>query len=250
MKLAPPVYLVGSGSQGISLTDPWDCHVYLVDGGTELALVDAGAGMDVAAILEQITNDGFDLAQVKHLIFTHAHADHAGGAAELRQALGQPRVYLHADIADCLRNGDEEAASVVQGRHGGIYPDGYKYNSCPVDVELKDGQQIRVGQLVLETVDTPGHSCGHMCFTMKHDGRTWLFGGDLLFFGGKILLQDIWDCDLRAYLASIKGLRNAGIDVFLPGHQAWSLRDGQRHVDAALRIIDQVLVPPNLSYGW
>ena len=250
MKLAPPVYLVGSGSQGISLTDPCDCHVYLIDGGTELALVDAGAGMDVGAILEQIKNDGFAPTQVKHLILTHAHADHAGGAAALCEALGHPRVYLHADIADCLRNGDEEASSVVQGRQGGVYPDGYQYDPCPVDVELQHGQTINVGQLALEAVDTPGHSRGHMCFMMKHDERTWFFGGDLLFFGGKILLQDIWDCDLRAYLGSIKGLRDAGIDVFLPGHRAFSLRDGQRHIEAALRIIDQLLVPPNLSYGW
>ena len=250
MKLAPPVYLVGSGAQGIGLTDDRDCHVYLLDGGLELGIVDAGAGLDVPAIVEQIRNDGFNPGDVKHLLLTHAHGDHAGGAAALREALGEPRVYVHADCADYLRQGDEEALSVDLGKRAGIYPDGYRFAPCPVDVELQDGQSIDVGNLTLETMDTPGHSRGHTSFLMKHEGRTHFFGGDLLFFGGTILLQDIWDCELRPYLQSIKRLRSAGIDLFWPGHRQFSLRDGQRHIDAALRIIDGLLVPPNLSYGW
>ena len=40
------VHLVGSGQSGFSLTDPLDCHVYLLDGGSELALIDTGVGRD------------------------------------------------------------------------------------------------------------------------------------------------------------------------------------------------------------
>jgi hypothetical protein len=45
MQLTRRVYLVGSGSTGLSLTHDSDCHVYLIDGGTELAVV---AGIVVA----------------------------------------------------------------------------------------------------------------------------------------------------------------------------------------------------------
>ena len=60
MRLAERIYLVGSGSFGFDLTDPYDCHVYLLDGGTELALIDVGAGMGAEAIVENVRRDGFD----------------------------------------------------------------------------------------------------------------------------------------------------------------------------------------------
>ena len=230
MKLIPPVCLVGSGEQGVGLTEECDCHVYLIDGGTELALVDAGAGLDVPAILAQIRNDGLDPARVKHLLLTHAHADHAGGAAELRQALPGLRVYMHADCAADLRCGDERAVSVAEGKRAGIYPTDFRYSPCPVDVELHAGETVNLGELELQILGTPGHSRGHTSFMMKYDGRNYFFGGDLLFFGGRILLQNIPDCNLQDYIQSIKNLRHADIDVFLPGHRSFSLQDGQRHI--------------------
>ena len=250
MKVMHPVYLVGSGSQGVGLTDDYDCHIYLIDGGDELAVVDAGCGMGVPEIVEHIKADGFDPARVRHLVLTHAHGDHAGGAAKLYEALGQPRVYMHADSAAFLREGDEKAINLPQAKEVGLYPTDYRFEPCPVDVELHEGDTVKIGALTLRAVDTPGHCSGHMSFLMEHGGKTYFFGGDLVFFGGKILLQNIWDCDLQAHLRSIEKLRNAEVDVFLPGHLTFSLRDGQRHIDAALKIIDGLLVPPNFSYGW
>ena len=54
MRLSSRVHLVGPGAMGFELTDPFDCHVYLIDGGDELALVDAGAGMGAEAILANV----------------------------------------------------------------------------------------------------------------------------------------------------------------------------------------------------
>ena len=47
MKLLPSIYLVGSGSTGIYLTNYLDCNVYLVDCKTEYVLIDSGAGYDI-----------------------------------------------------------------------------------------------------------------------------------------------------------------------------------------------------------
>ncbi len=91
MRLTNHVYLVGSGSEGFRMTDDLDCHVYLIDGGSELAVVDAGSGMGVPQIVQNIRKDGCDLERVVHLLLTHAHMDHVGGARRLRAALGDPR---------------------------------------------------------------------------------------------------------------------------------------------------------------
>jgi hydroxyacylglutathione hydrolase len=250
MEITNRIYLVGSGSQGFSLTDEYDCHIYLVDGSSELALIDAGAGMGVPQIVQNILAHGFDTKRVRHLLLTHAHGDHAGGAKRMKAALGDARVYMHTDCAPFLREGNEQAISLADAKRVGLYPMEYHFEPCPVDVELEEGSVINVGDLQLRTIETPGHSKGHVSYILKHNGRNILFGGDLVFFGGRILLQNTWDCDLRAQLDSLNKLRDAQIDTLLPGHLSFSLKNGQRHIDAALKIADGLLVPPNFTYGW
>ena len=106
MKLTDRIYLVGSGAVGFGMTDPFDCHVYLLDGGGELALIDVGAGMGAEAIVENVRREGFDPARIRHVVLTHAHGDHAGGAARMRGLLDSPAMYLSAETAHYIRNGD------------------------------------------------------------------------------------------------------------------------------------------------
>lgn len=58
MKLMDSVYMVGSGTAGFSMTNAFDCTVYLVDGKDELALIDAGVGVQPERIIKQIERDG------------------------------------------------------------------------------------------------------------------------------------------------------------------------------------------------
>lgn len=62
MKLTD-IYAVGGGRMGFGISGPLDCHVYLLDGGSELALVDPGLGIDHAfdLVLENIRHDGIEL---------------------------------------------------------------------------------------------------------------------------------------------------------------------------------------------
>jgi glyoxylase-like metal-dependent hydrolase (beta-lactamase superfamily II) len=85
MKLCERIYLVGSGSVGLS--DPGDCHVYLIDGGQELALVDAGCGAGAQRILENIRRCGCDRSKIRYLLLTHAHRDHARGCVGVSDPL-------------------------------------------------------------------------------------------------------------------------------------------------------------------
>lgn len=247
MKLADKIYMVGSGDMGVSLTDASDCNVYLVDGGSEAALIDAGAGQDPAAIISIIEAHGIPLDRVRTLLLTHGHADHALGAALLQQALDL-RVLAAHDIADALRQGDEEAIGIALGpaKEAGLYPANFDLRPCPIDGELAEGQTVKVGDCDLQVLETPGHSAGHLSFLMEKDGLQVLFGGDAIFYGGRIVLQNIPDCDLQAYLRTIERLSKLDVDLFLPGHLGFSLRRGQRHLDAAKEALKRLTVPPGL----
>jgi glyoxylase-like metal-dependent hydrolase (beta-lactamase superfamily II) len=250
VKLTERVHLVGSGSFGFDLSDPYDCHVYLLDGGDELALVDVGAGMGAETILENVERAGFERARIRHLLLTHAHGDHAGGAAWMGSLLDRPAVYLSRDVAAFLREGDERGVSLDVAKQVGIYPPDYRLEPCEVDFELAEDDAVTVGDLTLRVIDTPGHCDGHVSFLLEHDGRRQLFAGDVVFFGGKILLQNIYDCRLDAQIRSLRKLRELSVDALLPGHMTPSLRDGQRHIERANEVLDRLLIPEQLVSAW
>jgi hydroxyacylglutathione hydrolase len=250
MRLSERVYLVGSGSNGFDLTDPYDCHVYLIDGGRELALIDVGAGMGAEGIIENVKRDGFDPARIRHLILTHGHGDHAGGAARMRTLLGEPAIHASGAIADVLRRGDEKAISLDVAKQAGIYPPDYHLEPFPVDHELEEGATIEVGGLRLGIFDTPGHSDGHVSLLMEDGGQMMLFAGDVIFYGGKILLQNIRDCRLDALITSLRKLRQLTISALLPGHLTLSLKDGQRHIERANQVLDRLLIPEQMVSAW
>ena len=91
MRLTDEVYVVGGGtSNAFGLTNDPDCHIYLVDGGDELALIDCGIGEgdSIDRLMANVRAEGLDPSRITKLLLTHYHMDHAGGAARMRERLG------------------------------------------------------------------------------------------------------------------------------------------------------------------
>jgi glyoxylase-like metal-dependent hydrolase (beta-lactamase superfamily II) len=168
----------------------------------------------------------------------------------MRRLLDGPAVYLSHARADALRTGDEVAVSIDVAKQVGIYPPDYVLEPCQVDVELTEGARIEVGKLTLEVLDTPGHADGHVSLLLDHHGRRALFAGDVVFFGGRILLQAIHDCRLDEQIRSLRKLRGLEVDALLPGHLSLSLSGGQRHVERANEVLDRLLVPEQMVSAW
>ena len=246
MRITDRIHLVGSGRMGFDLTDAFDCHVYLLDGGDEYALIDAGAGRDVDQIIDLVREDRLDPARIRHVLLTHAHADHAGGAAGLRQRL-DVTIAASAEAAGMVRSGAEQAISLDVARRAGVYPEDYRFAACEVDRELAEGDRYRVGDLELEVIATPGHSSEQIAFVLRRDGTTSVFSGDALFESGRILLQDIWNCSVQDACRSVEKLHALKMDGFYPGHRGFSVRRGLQHAEAAMARIRRLLPPVQLA---
>ena len=78
MHISTNLYLVGAEQFGLSHL--LDCYCYLIDYGTGLALVDAGIGIGVEDILANIRQHGLDVRRLSHILLTHTHLGHWGGA--------------------------------------------------------------------------------------------------------------------------------------------------------------------------
>lgn len=154
-KAAPPVrihantYLVGTcGISAILITGTQGD--ILIDGGTE-------AGADLIA--QNIRKLGFNLRDVKILLNSHEHFDHAGGIARLQQLTGA-QLLASAAAAKVFASGAAGPGDPQAGMHK-------PFPAARVDRVLRDGEEVRLGNLVLTAVATPGHTPGAL---------TWRWG--------------------------------------------------------------------------
>jgi hydroxyacylglutathione hydrolase len=247
MKLTRDLHVVGGGRFGFGLSGLLDCHVYVINGGAELALVDPGLGLnrDFDMILDNIREDGLDPKAIRKIVLTHYHCDHIGAACEAQQRL-DAEVIAAKIAAPAIRTGDEKAVALDIAKAAGFYPTDYHLPPCPVHRELSEGDTLKVGSLTLQTWETPGHCDGHLSFLMTGGDRTYLIGADLVFWGGKILLQNIPDCRIDAYADSVLKVAKLDFAALIPGHLQISLRFGKEHVDKAAQAFQQLGVPANL----
>lgn len=194
------VYLVG----GYELTRPDDCLIYLLDGGEELALIDAGAGRSVEAIWANVRALGFDPRKLNYVIATHGHIDHIGGLAELqRRGL---RVVAHAlDRPAIAENNPIRNAADLYG---------VRYRPVEPEIEMTGGEfQLPVGDVVLHLLHTPGHTPGSLVGYVDLDAGRVLFGQDI---HGPF--RRSWLSDLNQWRHSMQRLIALQADILCEGH--------------------------------
>jgi metallo-beta-lactamase class B len=124
--------------------------VYLISTKQGLILIDSGLPQNAPLVEASIKKLGFKLSDVKFILASHAHFDHAGGMAKLKADTG---AWLTAN------EGDKYAFEK------GVYPgseDRKDFNFPPVKVDgvLPDGGQIKLGGVTLTAHLTPGHTKG------------------------------------------------------------------------------------------
>lgn len=147
-KPGPPVrihantYLVGTCGIAVLLITGSDGHV-VIDSGTE-------AGADLVAA--NIRSLGFRLDDVKFLLHSHEHIDHVGGIARLQQLTGAQLV-ASPDAAAVFRTGAAGAGDPQAGMHP-------PFPVARVDRVIGDGGTVRLGNLLLTAIATPGHTPG------------------------------------------------------------------------------------------
>jgi len=177
---------------------PLPGYVYLLLGEHPATLVDCGTGengcdREVLSGLELVRThekENFRLSDIKRIIITHAHIDHAGGARHLLELTGA-EAWCHKYDSSVLTNYDERAAvanrrfeeflkfsGVEQSRRRGIIEAfGFlrgRGKTFPVNRHLKDGEQFDG----ITVYHTPGHSPGHLC--LQIDDSHLLLGDHVL----------------------------------------------------------------------
>lgn len=139
---------------------------YLLETDTAVAVIEAGNNDSTARILKVLASRGRQPEEVSHVIVTHVHLDHAGGAGKLMQQLPNATLVVHPrgsrHMIDPSRL--EASARAVYGdeefdkMYGSLVP-------VPEDriLVVEDGDSLAVGMRKLLFFDTPGHARHHFC---------------------------------------------------------------------------------------
>ena len=165
----------------------------LVDDDGSVTLVDTGLSSAPARILAGLAAIGKTPADVQRIILTHAHADHAGGAAEMARLTGRDPE-LHSADAGCAGTGlaPPVDASVLSGRLYRRATAGRRaFAPFGVGGTFGDGELLGVAG-GLRVVHTPGHSPGHV--SLLHEPSGVLIVGDALFNVLKLRLPLLTFC--------------------------------------------------------
>jgi glyoxylase-like metal-dependent hydrolase (beta-lactamase superfamily II) len=152
---------------------------YLVEAGDALALVDVGNNASTDRILQVIGSRGRRPEEVSHVIVTHVHLDHAGGAGNLMQHLPKATLVVHPRGARHMIDPSRLEAS-ARGVYGDEEYEKMHGALVPVDesrvLVVEDGEELRVGDREFSFMDTPGHARHHFCVWDERT-RAW-FSGD------------------------------------------------------------------------
>ena len=241
MQIDKRVYVVGSGKSGSNFTDPYDCDTYVVNCGNDLVMIHTGAGISPEKICEQIAFHNFLPSDIKYILLTHTHGDHVGGAAYFKKLTGAT-VLAHPLSARYLQDGDLNKMSVDTAEKNGLYPSGFTVEKCKAS-PFSDGEILKVGDVEFMAVDTPGHCSGHNAYLVTTPEKRYLFSGDSIFLGGRISLQNIWDCCLADYVETAHKLERLEFDALLPSHFGIDLSEGKEHIQKAVQIFERLGIP-------
>jgi len=206
-QIAGNLYYVGStGITAFLLTGPQG-HV-LIDGGyPETAPLIAGS----------IAKLGFKITDVKALLNTHAHSDHAGGLAALQRASGAELWVSDGDYDVMAAGGRGEAFGLVEVL---LFLTGELTFTAPrIDHRFKDGDTIRVGPITLTAHVTAGHTrgCTSWSFPVSDGGRE-LLAVDICSLSLKPLIPEAYPGIRSDFERSFRVLRSLPADIFLASH--------------------------------
>jgi metallo-beta-lactamase class B len=214
-RIAGNVYYVGASDITSFLIATPAGHI-LLDGGF----------VETAPIIEaNIRKLGFKLADVKLLLSSHAHFDHAGGLAELKRATGAR-----------FAASEKEAPLLARGGKGDfLFGDKQTFPPIQADRILHDGDTVVLGGTTLTAHLTPGHTMGNTAWTMKakEGKKTYdvVFAPSTSILPGVSLTKNLTYPEIgEDYAKTFRVLKSLPCDVFLASHASFynGLDKGER----------------------
>ncbi len=197
---------------------------FLLTGSEGHVLIDGAYPETAPMIIESISKLGYDIADVKVLLNSHAHPDHAGGLAALQEASGAELWASKgdADFIEAGGSGDPSFGPLRFLQFFGLAT----FPAARVDHRFEDGDTIRIGSIALTAHVTAGHTpgCTSWAFPVQDKDRELLAVNicslTLMPFAS-LFEPETYPGIRNDYERSFDTLRNLSADIFLASHTNW-----------------------------
>jgi metallo-beta-lactamase class B len=204
-RIAGNLYYVGAN----------DVAAFLITGPEGHVVLDGGYPSTAPMIMASIAKLGFDITDVKVLLNSEPHPDHAGGLTVLQQASGA-ELWASDASADAIASGGDDPDIVLPLR-ALLWIGIVGYPAARVDHRFKDGDTIRVGPIALTAHITGGHSrgCTSWSFPVRDGDRVLnvVSACDLGVLGGMRYPEQGADLE-----RSFRVLRSLPADIWVTNH--------------------------------
>jgi len=218
-KVAEDVYLIDA--QLFSF--PQYGSVYLLD-EPEMALVEASCTTTVDFVLDGIRKLGFDPKDIRYIIVTHIHLDHAGAAGVLLKEMPQAQVVVHQRGARHLIDPSRLESSMIKSMGEEMLKTYGRVAPIASDrvLAVEDGDLIHLSKdQQLKVVYTPGHAPHHIC--IQESKNKGLFTGDAV--GVYSPEEDLLipttpppDINLEIWLNTLNRLKEVPVEILYFSH--------------------------------
>lgn len=169
---------------------------HIIDTGDGLIMIDTGYQTGLYLVIDAIYKLGFKPVDVKYIINTHWHWDHAEASKAMADISGAKNLIGHHDAEDVRRYFEP-------------------------DILIKDGDTLSLGNTTIRFMETPGHTKGTISFFFdtEENGKTYrvgMFGGA----GHNTLHRENYEYEgcVQDYFNSVARLKKEKVDVFIGNH--------------------------------
>ena len=195
-----------------------ESNIYLIK---KKVLIDSGLGFHKKILEKALTSLDITPDSIERIIFTHAHYDHIGGASFFKKA----KIAIHTDDADILETGDNTKSCA--------FAFGKELTPKKVDLKLFNSDIIRIDNISLKIIHTPGHTEGSICLYNKD--KKILFTGDTIF-SDTIGRTDLPGSDEDEMKQSLDLLKTIHMTTILPGHGKIIKKDAEENISNTINM--------------